>query len=482
MPRRAKFRSSPRRLRQRRGVILITALGIIVILAGMVIAYAISMRSEALASGNRLSYAQANAVEQGAEMWTLAQIDTNAPDAVTITTTPAEAIQVGTGYFWILHPISDVTQDQTYGYGITDEAGKINLNTATATTDLTGPQLANLPNLEEQPNVADNIVAWVGSNDPLGAQASDYQSLSYDTRADLGLVGGIESTDELLLVEDLTPQMLYGQDYNRNGVIEASEQNANGANTIQSGGEDPRGFYNYVTCYSTVPAANPSLSVTVPINNFNNNSMTMLSQAMQLANVGDSAQILSTLGSNIGPRSPPIRNMGAFYNAASPAMTPNDFGLIFPYLVAPQSKTVVPLNVNTASEQAFACLPGLSAGDAQTLASAQSDGMFSGNLAWFFNALQPNQIVGLASYVTDRSYKYSADIVAVSGDGRSFKRVRIVVDATTTPSQIVYRKDLTALGWPLDPSIRAALRLGKPPPDLGSTTNNSSGIMGPTNQ
>ncbi len=67
------------------------------------------------------------------------------------------------------------------------------------------------------------------------------------------------------------------------------------------------------------------------------------------------------------------------------------------------------------------------------------------------------------AYITGTSFQYSADIVAVSGDGRSFKRVRIVVDARTQPAKIVYRKDLTDLGWPLPPDVRTELRPGAPP-------------------
>ena len=104
-------RPSRRRLPKRRGVILITVLGIIVILAGMLLAYSVSMRSEGLASANRLSYAQADAVEQAAEMWVLAQIESYPADALSVTEVPAEGVQVGTGYFWILHP--DPTQYQT---------------------------------------------------------------------------------------------------------------------------------------------------------------------------------------------------------------------------------------------------------------------------------------------------------------------------------------------------------------------------------
>ena len=75
--------------------------------------------------------------------------------------------------------------------------------------------------------------------------------------------------------------------------------------------------------------------------------------------------------------------------------------------------------------------------------------------------------------LTDKSYQYSADIVAVSADGKSFKRVRIVADARRTPARIVYRKDLTDLGWPLDESIRDHLRQGG---DLETPFGSGSGF------
>src|SRR3984957_20597365 len=112
----------------RRGAIFVLALAVIVILTGLALVFAQEMRTEAMASANRLSYVQADAIEQGAEQWVLAQVESYAPDAVTITQTDAEALQVGGGYFWILSP--DPTQDQTYAYGITDECGKLNLSNA----------------------------------------------------------------------------------------------------------------------------------------------------------------------------------------------------------------------------------------------------------------------------------------------------------------------------------------------------------------
>jgi len=67
----------------------------------------------------------------------------------------------------------------------------------------------------------------------------------------------------------------------------------------------------------------------------------------------------------------------------------------------------------------------------------------------------------LGDRITGKSFQYSADIVAVSGNGRAYKRCRIVVNASGTTPQIVYRRDLTDRGWPMDPEILASLRSGQ---------------------
>ena len=105
-------------------------------------------------------------------------------------------------------------------------------------------------------------------------------------------------------------------------------------------------------------------------------------------------------------------------------------------------------------------------------ASVISSSDCSGSKSWYIYFCIPKacaipttaKMAAVADWVTDKSYQYSADIVAVSGDGRAFKRVFIVVDASkypTTPATIVYRKDLTELGWPLPPEYRASLRAGQ---------------------
>jgi len=71
-----------------------------------------------------------------------------------------------------------------------------------------------------------------------------------------------------------------------------------------------------------------------------------------------------------------------------------------------------------------------------------------------------DKAIAIGSYITGRAYQFSADIVSVSGDGRSFRRCRIVVENRKSPATIIYRRDLTHLGWPLDPEILKDLRRG----------------------
>ena len=120
------------------------------------------------------------------------------------------------------------------------------------------------------------------------------------------------------------------------------------------------------------------------------------------------------------------------------------------------------INLNTASREVIRCIPGMTDSDASTLVSKRGSQSFgTPGLTW------ANEILGsragqLQNVITGESYQFSADIVAASSDGRSFRHVRIVVDASDAASRpkIVYRHDSTSRGWPLDPNILASLRSG----------------------
>jgi type II secretory pathway component PulK len=465
---RTRFTRRGHRRGHRQGAIFIVALGVIVILTSVVLVMVQSMRTEATASANRLSMSEADAVEQAAEMWVLGQVDTNTTDAVTITTTPAEQIQVGKGYFWLISP--DPTQDQTLNYGITDEASKMNIN---ANWAVIPEQLSLLPGMTQE--IADNITAWAAVvSDPSGATTDYYQSLPepYTAKG-----APFETVEELLLIEDMTPQVLYGEDLNQNGILDASEQNPNsGGITLSIGnGADTRGLINYVTCYSATPTTTATGSAPFNIDTISAAGTGLTRLQTILANSLSSSRataIVNQLQSRLNPRSPaPVRwDLGQFYGYSG--MTPQEFGQVFDSLTSAPPNTGL-INVNTAPAQVLACLPGLAQGESDTIVASRTSADLT-NMGWFFKAISPTEIASVAPYITDRSSVYSADIVAVSGDGRAFKRERIVVKYTsgnTPPSTIIYRKDMTSLGWPLTADIRQELRSGHGLPNIVATNN-----------
>jgi len=132
------------------------------------------------------------------------------------------------------------------------------------------------------------------------------------------------------------------------------------------------------------------------------------------------------------------------------------------------------ININTAPREVLLTLPGLQPNDADAIIGERQRADTS-SIMWLGDAMSMQKAAQIGQYVTNRSFIYSADIVAVSGDGRAFKRVRVVVDARTSPAKILYRKDLTSYGWPLPESVRTSLRDGKGP---GASLAGGTGLGG----
>ena len=74
------------------------------------------------------------------------------------------------------------------------------------------------------PDIADAILDYIDSNEDVrsfGVESDHYLGLSPPYRAKNG---PLETVEELLLVKGVTPQLLFGQDVNRNFQIDPFEQ------------------------------------------------------------------------------------------------------------------------------------------------------------------------------------------------------------------------------------------------------------------
>ena len=417
---------------------------ILAVVAGLVLVLANAMRIEGACSANYLAQQQAAAVESGAIQYVLAHLDGlngTVPDEAEM---PCQGVQVGDGVFWVIRPDPDNNAD--IAYGVVDEAAKISLNAAPLEV------LSELPDIP--PEVAAAIVDWRDPDSDLtvgGAESEYYLLLSdpYECKN-----APFETVEELLLVKLADRALLFGEDINRNGRLDDNENDADETDPPDDhDGELDAGLYHLVTVYSAEPNTDASGEPRINVNTAGPRELNeRLGESLSGARLQAVLERI-TLGR-------PFENILDFYFRTGMKM--EEFSPIADAVTTDTQQQFRGLiNVNTAPAKVLSCLPGLEDSDVTSLiASRSSETAQTASIAWVAEALPQAKAVALAPYITARSYQFSADIVSIAGSGRAFRRCRIVVDAGVSPPRLIYRQDLTALGWPLDEEIRRQLRAG----------------------
>ena len=161
--------------------------------------------------------------------------------------------------------VSNLDDDGNLGgvrYGLEDESTRLNVN-ALVTIDGIAENagrdlLMALPGMTE--DVADAILDWMDEDDEpreYGAESSYYQTLKPPYYAKNG---PLDTVEELLLVRGVTPQLLFGTDTNRNGMVDSHETSGSTASGTGSSaattqtvnasvGSMDRGWSGYLTLH-----------------------------------------------------------------------------------------------------------------------------------------------------------------------------------------------------------------------------------------
>ena len=164
---------------------------------------------------------------------------------------------MGQGYFWILR--SNLESDREFDYGLVNESGKINLNSASQ------EMLQRLPGMTAE--LAASIIDWRDSDSEVttgGAEDEYYllQSNAYHCKN-----APLETVDEILLIKGASEELLYGEDTNLNGVLDDCENDGDLSDPPDNrNGRLDAGFYDYVTVYSVEANVDSQGSARVNIN------------------------------------------------------------------------------------------------------------------------------------------------------------------------------------------------------------------------
>jgi type II secretory pathway component PulK len=449
-----------------------------------------SMNFELRAADNRVSAMAADQAIEGAVRYLNYLLTTQIANGsngvfLSLDNSLCQAVPVGDAHYWLIgRDTNNPVGPGRLCFGLVDEASKLNLNLAASNPVGTSNQLIWLPRMTV--DLTQAILDWVNTNGT-GPTVTYYamQQPPYQCKCD-----PFETVDELRLVYGADMDTLVGEDANRNGVLDPNETDDN-----QNGMLDP-GMLEYVTVYSREPSSNLVNVATV------SSSSSQLIGLLQ-TNLGSSRaeEILGNLGVSSSGPAPATGGGGAanrtggtatasgaggatanrpaaaaatvsftsplkFYQQSK--MTATEFALVGTNLTTTSGTYVNGrVNVNTASAVVLACLLGGDTGAAQQLVNYRQSNPYNlTSIAWIIDALgqsYPDALTALEAgdYVTTQSYLFTADIAALGPYGRGYRRVKFIFDTSDGTSKIVYRQDLTHLGWALGKEVRQNWVLAK---------------------
>ena len=442
-PRRAHF-----------GSVLIVVLWACLGLVAITLTFGHSMMMTYRGTDNDLAGRQADLAIEGAARYaeTLLANATTTGLFPELTSYEREAVPVGDATFWFLGRPEQTGSGTTREYSLVDEASKLNLNTATPA------MLKLLPGMTD--DLASAIVEWrtPATSTSTGTSATASSSSSPVKQ------GPFESIEELALVAGMTREILYGEDANLNGVLDANEDDNDKSLPADNGdGKLDPGILEYVTVFSRESnKQSDGTTNRINITNIQQATQELTTLLNDKLGAGRAEKILPLVSNG-----PPITSVLEFYlRAKGDNFSEDDFVKIAYELtvVDPATKTTIEglINVNTASEVVLGYVLGTD-NASKLVAARASRTALDANYAWITEPLGVTREILMTGLqmLTGKCSQATADVAAVGRHGRGYRRARFVIDASGTMPRIIYRRNLSGLGWALGSDVRQTFTMKK---------------------
>jgi len=357
-------------------------------------------------------------------------------------------------------------------YGIQDEAGKLNINWATR-DQLTALFAAVVDPEIPVEELVDCLMDWRDQDEATrfaGAESDYYRQLVPPYSAGNA---PLKTVEELLLVKRFTARVVYGEDYNRNGILDPSEDD--GPATFPPDNGDGRlnvGLLPYVTVYSMgqdraadnkpriyMNAKPEELAVILP--EFLEPDLAEFIVEARRKNVvfTSPAQLAGEL--KIGnetvtaPMSPEM--MLVVMDRLTTIPRPPNMGLLQTIVAVPLPHVI---NVNTAPPPVLACL-GLDGERIQQLVAARRQLGDKEKISpgWLINEgiMTPGELARFtgpqlnALHIVTQSWQFTVESVGYGDHVGMVCRLQVVVEMQGQLPLIKYYRDISRLGpgWPI---------------------------------
>ncbi|MDA0752843.1 MAG: type II secretion system protein GspK [Verrucomicrobia bacterium] len=253
--------------------------------------------------------------------------------------------------------------DGIWTFGIRDEEGRLNINTAST------EELAKLPGSSE--SIAAAIVDFRDNDDqvtPGGAESDTYASL---TPPYLPRNGPFKSVDELRMVYGISPSMVVGEDSNRNMILDPEENDGETSEPMDN--QDGRldlGWSEWLTAHSAMANTTASGDTRISIQEADETELTEIpgittdlaesivkfredNEFQTIASLLDVVQVSDDDDDDNNGR-------GGGSASGEKLISTSEFISMSDYVTV-GTDTSLPgrININTAPEEILTCLPGM---------------------------------------------------------------------------------------------------------------------------
>ena len=351
---------------------------------------------------------------------------------------------------------------EQFRYGVTDEAGKININIADA------DMLLGLPNMTEE--LVDCLMDFRDIDETPrtnGAEQDYYDQLPFPYRIKNAPFATLE---EVLLVKGFNGTVVFGEDANLNGLLDANEDD--GEDTFppdDADGELNRGLRAAATTISYDPDLRGDGQSRLNINGG-------LRDLGRLGRIGLSRQTVEfiqvyraegnlfkhpseLLGmkykvKGAASRYRSLRHIRAGSTISSGVGRDNLAVVMDGLTTKPSGRMplVGMISVNAAPVHVLAALPGLDEEVGERIVDARSglDEQMLSTVAWLYieDIVDAETFKAVAPRLTARGYQFRIQCVGFGVPCGRFRVVEVVVDIAGSTPRITYLRDITRLGLP----------------------------------
>jgi type II secretory pathway component PulK len=334
-------------------------------------------------------------------------------------------------------------------FGITDESSKLNINVASRR------QLAALitPLATEEMNVDELVDALIDWRDadvqpgPNGAESEYYAELEppYAVKN-----APFDTIEELLLVRGFSGELLYGEDYDRNGLLSPNEDDSDERFPPDNGdGVLNRGLYPFITVYSR--ERNVASDNKPRIYLFGNETAIIekladfVEDPQKLGFVSGASKGEPRITSPVGL----LRSRQEGENEVPSPLSEDDLIWMMDRLTTVQDPELVGLiNVNTAPAIVLGTLPALTAEEIDEIIAQREvlppEEKIS--TAWLASIIGLEKFERIASRVSTRGMRFRVESVGYGDHIGTITRLETIIEMRGPLGQIVYYRDLTTLG------------------------------------